>query len=74
MKLGELCEVLNLSVTVKHKDKDGELNSFYLNGKSFQQMIHQCGEYASWDIVAICREHGSCEFIEVEIVKPEEEE
>lgn len=74
MKLSELCEVMNYPVNVYYKDENKEKVSFYLNGESFQQKIHQCGEYAHWNVVGISRENGCCAFIEVEIVKPEEEE
>lgn len=74
MKLGELCEVMNMDMNVQYRDEDNNTVGFFVNGDSFQQMIHRCGEHAFWDVVEITQEVTGHDYLDVEIVKPEEEE
>ena len=74
MKLGELCKVmnLNLSMQVSYQDKDDGEITFWVNGKSSQK-LKRCGVYSSWNVTEISKDNTSSSYIDVEIVKPEEE-
>ena len=74
MKLGELCKVmnLNLSMQVSYQDKDDGEITFWVNGKSSQK-LKRCGVYASWNVAEISKDNTSSSYIDVEIVKPENE-
>ena len=74
MKLGELCKVmnLNLSMQVSYQDKDDGTVTFWVNGKSSQKLKH-CGIYASWNVAEISKDNTSSSYIDVGLVKPEDE-
>jgi len=74
MKLGELCEVVNTAMLVEYRDESDEYHSFWVHGISFQQKIHRCKEFARWDVSAIEPNFEYPDRINIEIVKPEEEE
>ena len=58
MKLGELCKVmnLNLSMQVSYQDSDDGEVTFWVNGKSSQK-LKRCGVYASWNVTEISKDN-----------------
>ena len=75
MKLGELCRVmnLNLSMQISYQDNDDGKVTFWINGKSSQK-LERCGVYASWNVAEISKDNSSSSYIDVEIVKPEDDD
>ena len=74
MKLGELCEVMNAAMFIKYSDDKKDPCGFWVHGISFQQKIHRCKEFASWEVIGITDHPTEPSKVVVEIVKPEEEE
>lgn len=75
MKLGELCEVMNAGMILKFHEKSEEKRIWVDEGTSFQQKMVVFKYFANWDVVGISPYDGAnYKFLEVEIVKPEEEE
>lgn len=74
MKLGELCRVmnLNLSMQVSYQDSDDGKVTFWVNGKSSQK-LKRCGVYVGWNVAEISKDNTSGSYIDVEIVKPKED-
>ena len=74
MKLGELCEVINVAMFIKYSNDKGEGMGFWVHGISFQQKLHRCKDFARWDVVGITDHPAEPSKVIVEIVKPEEDD
>ena len=75
MKLGELCEVMNVAMVLKIRGRDPEEENIWVDDyTSFQQKMAEFKDFISWDVVGISKYYNTKRGFEVEIVKPEEEE